>query len=64
MKKGVCCTCQGTHPVHVRPEETPHDDFDFVNDEREEAEWVLNAHDAFGRYCEGSGTAPQALLHE
>ena len=55
--KGVCCECQCSHDVVTSgifpgdPEDNPraHD-------------FLMESHDAWGLYCEGSGTVPQAVF--
>ena len=64
MMLGICCTCQSRHPVKR--------DLKYISSERDETEdgpsfdvvpsYLMKSHYAFGRYCEGSGTTPQAIL--
>lgn len=53
---GICCECQLVHPVRHGTEK------ELGLPDEEVFLWVMNPHDAYGSYCEGSGTNPQALL--
>lgn len=60
-RHGVCCVCQETHLV-VPSSGDPEDVFwgsIFGGD----GNWVMAPHEAFGLYCQGEGTAPQALVN-
>jgi hypothetical protein len=60
--RGVCCTCQTTHPVVAYRPPTYDDGFEYDDLFASPSErYAMAEHDAFGKYCEGSGTMPQAL---
>lgn len=64
--EGVCCTCQSRHPVRhaTKGHNGLLDGFDDVDDyEGESGGYLMASHDAFGSFCEGSGTMPQAIVH-
>jgi hypothetical protein len=67
QREGICSQCQLRHPVHPRPRLA--DDFSSFDEDPPDTEgtvgdWVMYTHDAYGSYCEGSGTMPQVLVSE
>ena len=60
---GVCCSCQGNHPIIENPEFVPQylaDDPDMCMSHDEEG-FLMAHHEIAGQPCEGIGTTPQAV---
>lgn len=62
QQKGVCCECQGVNPVRIGREKGADLYEGFDDFEYELGQYVMDSHDAFGQFCEGSGTMPQVLV--
>lgn len=64
---GICCTCQSAHPVYTNPhpEEDDPEAFGALMMGNDQAQLYLMAkHKAFGAWCEGEGTMPQAVVKD
>lgn len=62
QREGVCCSCESVHPVRIGREKSVDLYEGFGDFEDELGQYVMDTHDAFGQFCEGSGTMPQLLI--
>jgi len=65
--KGVCCTCQSSHPVRSsgghQVSGLDFFPFEYEDPAGEAGGYLMVDHDApWGAFCSGSGTMPQAIV--